>query len=181
YESLPENIRNEFEEKGVAYVRNLHGGSGVGVSWMDTFETSDPAEAEDIMRDAGMEFRWTDGTDNLWIRDVREAIIEHPVHGCKVWFNQADEFHPSSSGVEMYQTMLTLYAGDTSQFPLYAQFGDGTEIPLDYLETIRKVIDDSIVTFPWQKGDLLILDNIMVGHGRKPFTGQRRTLVAMSN
>ncbi|MFA0963361.1 TauD/TfdA family dioxygenase [Roseivirga sp. BDSF3-8] len=181
YENLPEYIRNEFEQKGVAYIRNLHGGNGVGVSWMDTFETTDPAEAEDMMRNAGMEFRWTDGTDNLWIRDVKDAVITHPVHGCKVWFNQADEFHPSSNGVEMYQAMLTLYGGDTSQFPLYAQFGDGTDIPLEYLDTIRKVIDDCIVTFPWQKGDLLLLDNIMVGHGRRPFTGKRRTLVAMSN
>ena len=34
--------------------------------------------------------------------------------------------------------------------------------------------------FPWEAGDLLVLDNHMVAHGRRPFTGPRRILVAMA-
>jgi alpha-ketoglutarate-dependent taurine dioxygenase len=111
---------------------------------------------------------------------MRPAVIEHPHRKCKVWFNQVDEFHPSSYGEELYQTMLDLYDGDTEKFPMYAQFGDGGEIPLSYLDTIRRAIRKNIIKFPWQKGDLLILDNVLIGHGRMPFTGARRTLVAMT-
>lgn len=181
YEQLPAHIIEDFENRGVAYLRNLHGGDGIGISWMDTFETQDPAVAEKIMDEAGMEYQWSNGHEQLWLRQVRDAVLTHPVHGYKVWFNQADEFHPSSNGEETYEAMMALYDGDINQFPLYAQFGDGTEIPLDYLRTIRETIENCIVTFPWQQGDVLALDNLLIGHGRRPFTGKRRTLVAMSN
>jgi alpha-ketoglutarate-dependent taurine dioxygenase len=33
----------------------------------------------------------------------------------------------------------------------------------------------------WQVGDVLLIDNVAVAHGRRPFTGDRRILVAMSD
>ena len=37
------------------------------------------------------------------------------------------------------------------------------------------------VTFSWQRGDVLVLDHMLTAHGRRPFTGARRVLVAMGN
>jgi alpha-ketoglutarate-dependent taurine dioxygenase len=36
------------------------------------------------------------------------------------------------------------------------------------------------VDVDWNTGDLLVIDNVLVGHGRRPFTGSRRVLVAMT-
>jgi len=36
------------------------------------------------------------------------------------------------------------------------------------------------VSFPWQPGDLLMLDNMLVAHGREPFAGRREILVGMA-
>ena len=33
--------------------------------------------------------------------------------------------------------------------------------------------------FRWQRGDLLLLDNYLVTHGRMPFRGERKILVAI--
>jgi hypothetical protein len=33
---------------------------------------------------------------------------------------------------------------------------------------------------PWRRGDLLLIDNMLTAHGRRPCTGDRRVLVAMS-
>jgi hypothetical protein len=37
------------------------------------------------------------------------------------------------------------------------------------------------VDVQWRSGDLTLIDNTLVGHGRRPFTGKRRVLVAMSD
>lgn len=34
---------------------------------------------------------------------------------------------------------------------------------------------------PWRAGDLMLIDNVLVAHGRRPFEGARRVLVAMSD
>ena len=39
----------------------------------------------------------------------------------------------------------------------------------------------SAVDVDWRRGDLLLIDNMLVAHGRRPFTGSRRVLVAMSD
>jgi alpha-ketoglutarate-dependent taurine dioxygenase len=48
------------------------------------------------------------------------------------------------------------------------------------LKTIHRAIDSATVRFRWQQGDFLLLDNFTVTHGRMPFRGNRRILVAMS-
>ena len=33
--------------------------------------------------------------------------------------------------------------------------------------------------FPWQQGDLMVLDNMLAAHGRSPYVGARQIAVAM--
>jgi hypothetical protein len=33
---------------------------------------------------------------------------------------------------------------------------------------------------PWQKGNFLLPDNMMIAHGRSPFSGARQVLVGMA-
>ena len=35
--------------------------------------------------------------------------------------------------------------------------------------------------FPWRAGDVVMLDNVLVSHGRMPFSGQRKILLAMAD
>ena len=50
----------------------------------------------------------------------------------------------------------------------------------EVLDEIRGIYGQVTVAFPWQKGDLLLVDNLLVAHGRNPFSGPRRILVAMA-
>ncbi|NET49525.1 MAG: TauD/TfdA family dioxygenase, partial [Merismopedia sp. SIO2A8] len=48
------------------------------------------------------------------------------------------------------------------------------------LDEIREVYQQASVSFLWQEGDVLLLDNMLVAHGRKPFVGTRKIVVAMA-
>jgi alpha-ketoglutarate-dependent taurine dioxygenase len=37
------------------------------------------------------------------------------------------------------------------------------------------------VKFAWQRGDIMLLDNVLTAHARNPFVGERKLLVAMGD
>jgi alpha-ketoglutarate-dependent taurine dioxygenase len=169
-------VRQCFADKQVAYVQNLHDGWGFGKSWQQTFETDDPATVEQYCRSNEIEFRWTE--NGLWTRSVCPGIIDHPQTGETVWFNQADLWHVSSRGHDYQQKLLKLLGEDA--LPSNATYGDGSAISNDELAEVRRAYRATEVVYPWQQGDLLVLDNVLAAHGRKAFSGTRRVLVAMA-
>lgn len=171
-------VRERFEQHGVAYLQNLHGGYGLGRSWQDSYETDDSAKVEEYLRAAGIEFHWTDDED-LRIRQVRPATRRHPVTGAEVWFNQADQFHVSNLRKAEADALLALVESE-AELPLSATFGDGSPIPLADLEHVRELARANECSFPWQAGDIMMIDNMLVMHGRHAFSGPRQVLVAMT-
>ena len=65
-------------------------------------------------------------------------------------------------------------------FGNHVVFGDESEINPNDLLKISAVSRSCEVLFPWQKGDVMIIDNVLAMHGRKPFTGLRQNVVAMA-
>ncbi len=177
--TLDRAIVEEFTMRGVRYIRNLPGGSGFGRSWQQTFETEDRAAVERYCREAGSEFEWkSDG--GLRLIQQRPAVAVHPLTGEAVWFNQADQYHPSTHPAAVYEALIGVYGDDPADLPSYATFGDGTPFPIEMLTTIRQTIAHLTVDFPWHRGDALWLDNMLACHGRRPFSGARRILVSMA-
>lgn len=175
--TLPSKIVERFENKGVKYVQNLHGGYGVGKSWQATFETDDPSVVEKYLTEGGVEFLWRED-GGLKFSQVRPGIAFHPETGEKLWFNQAEQWHPSSLDTKTRQAMLELMGEE--ELPLNAYFGDGTPLLEEDLEVIRDTFWRNAATFPWAEGDILIIDNMLVAHGRRPYRGERKVLLAMS-
>lgn len=170
-----------FRNKGVTYVRNLPSaaGHGFGKTWEDTFETTDRGSVERHCAAAEISCQWrADGS--LQLVHTRPATTRHPKTGEEVWFNQAEQFHPSSNPPDIYEALSSLYEDTPFDMPHYACFGDGTPIPLDALAEIRSAMAANLVDVRWEKGDFLIVDNVLAAHGRAPFQGQREVLVSMS-
>jgi len=178
-QDLDDPVRSAFKDKGVTYVRNLHGGKGIGLSWQATFETKDRSVVEDYCAKNATDFRWKpDG--GLQLVGRRPATAIHDRTRREVWFNQADQFHPSSHSPDVYEALTELYGTDWFDYPTYACFGDGSPIPNAMLDHVRAVAQHHAVLFDWQKGDFLIIDNLLASHGRSPFTGDRTILVALT-
>ncbi len=168
-------IRRRFLDKGIMFVRNY--GEGVDLSWQDAFQTTDRAVVEEYCRAGGMSAEWRDG-DRLRTRAVRQVMVDHPKTGETLWFNHAHMFHDSNLPAEVRRALLEQFRED--ELPRNSFYGDGTPIESSILEEIREIYLKASVLFPWQKGDLLLLDNFLVAHGREPFSGPRRILVAMA-
>ena len=167
--------RRSFLEKGVMYVRNY--GEGVDLPWQEVFQTTERLKVEAYCRQANMEFEWRD-RDRLRTRAVRQVVATHPKTGDTVWFNHAHMFHQSNLEPAVREALLAHLAPD--ELPRNAFYGDGSPIADTVLEEIREVYRRAMVFFSWQRGDLLLLDNFLTSHGREPFIGPRRIVVAMA-
>lgn len=178
-ERLPADVREAFVTRKVKYIRNLHGGMGFGPSWQATFETESRAEVEEFLRATGTDARWNDD-GSLTVTQIQPAARTHPKTGEEVWFNQADQFHPSTHPKAIYDSIMALYGGREELMPQTATFGDGTPIEVAMLDAVRETVRQETQLFQWQRGDLLMVDNMLVCHGRRPFTGPRKILVSMT-
>jgi alpha-ketoglutarate-dependent taurine dioxygenase len=176
YERLPERLRRRFAEKGVMYQRNY--GGGLGLDWRAVFHTESRDEVERECQASHTEYVWEPG-DRLRTRAVRPAVVRHPVTGEIAWFNQAQHWHTSCLDPVTRQSLLALYA--EPDLPRSCCLGDGSPILDDEMATIVATYRELEVSFPWQKGDVLVVDNLLAAHGRNPFEGVRKILVTMGD
>ncbi len=175
--SMDAEVRDMFAG-GVRYIQNLHGGMGLGRSWQATFETSDRGAVDGLLADAGVQWNW--GPDELLhTEQIRRATLQHPVTGQTVWFNQADQWHPAGLGDKTGAMLAGLMPPE--ELPQYVTLADGRTIPDEAIRHIQECGRNASVDVDWQAGDLVLLDNLALAHGRNPFTGARRILVAMSD
>ncbi|MEU9115313.1 TauD/TfdA family dioxygenase [Streptomyces sp. NPDC048483] len=172
-ERISPEVRERFERHGVKYTREF--GSGVGLTWQQTFETTDRATVERFCAENGIQAEWGPH-DTLRTTQVCQAVAEHPVTSEQVWFNQAHLFHPSALPQDIRASLAESGAGLTRD----ACYGDGAPIGDAELEEVRRAYEAETRSFDWAGGDVLVIDNIILAHGRRPYSGSRRVLVAMS-
>lgn len=174
YGRIDPEIRRHFAKKGWMLVRNF--GNGLSLTWQSVFQTEDKSIVESYCREAGIEAEWRGG--RLRTRQIRRAVARHPVTGEMIWFNHAAFFHVSTLEPSIREVLL---AGlDEEDLPSNTYYGDGSPIELSVLEEIREAYRKETVSFAWREGDILMLDNMLVAHGRNPYVGQRKILVAMA-
>jgi alpha-ketoglutarate-dependent taurine dioxygenase len=171
---IPEPIRDRFAQRGWMLVRNF--GTGYGLPWQRAFQTEDSEEVNRHCAANGIQTEWLSG-DRLRIRQRRLAVRKHPLTGEDVWFNHATFFHISTLAPEIRAGLQTELAEEDLPYNTY--YGDGSAIEPEVLDTLREAYQQQTIKFSWQQHDLLLLDNMLVAHGRSSFHGPRKIVVGM--
>lgn len=167
-------VVDKFREKGWMYVRNYT--PHFGLSWQTAFQTEDRARVEAYCREAVIEWEWT--AHGLRTRQKRPVVATHPVSNEPVWFNHATFFHISSVEPELRRQLLAMY--DERDFPNNTYYGDGSPIEDWVVQHLREAYANELVSFPWETGDVVIIDNMLTAHARESYVGPRRILFAMA-
>jgi len=147
----------------------------------------------------GIEFEWY-GKDRLRLISGQAATAKHPETGTPAWFSHVQVFHMQAAPAE-YKRIFKLRGGlkmaalwrftelvvfwrrkfaDSESLPMHCTHLDGREIRRDDLEHLCDVIWKHMVAIPWEKGDVMAIDNRSVSHGRLPYRGERLVVVSWS-
>jgi alpha-ketoglutarate-dependent taurine dioxygenase len=167
-------VRKKFEDKGYMLVRNFS--EHLSLPWTTSFKVSTKEELEVYCRKARVVPEWKD-ENHLKTRQVRPAITRHPRTNEEVWFNHVAFWHVSSLQQNVREVLLSEYSEDGLPYNTY--YGDGTRIQDEVVEELRQAYEAETVRFPWKQGDLLLVDNMLVAHGRSPYSGPRKIIVSM--
>jgi len=175
FAGIEPKIKESFMQRQIMYVRNYR--EEIDLPWTTVFQTPSKAVVEAYCRQAGIEFQWLDN-NHLRTRQVCEAVRKHPLTGEMVWFNQAHLFHVSNLPPKVRESLAVIYKEE--DYPRNAYYGDGTPIEDAVLDHIREAYQHEEISFAWHEGDVLLLDNMLTAHGRRPFTGLRQVVVGMA-
>ncbi|MEL7002367.1 MAG: TauD/TfdA family dioxygenase, partial [Bacteroidota bacterium] len=164
--------REKFEEHGVLYMRNLV--DGLGLSWQQVYQTDDKSKVEEHCKKKGINFEWF-SDEHLRISWKRPAVQTNPITKEKAWFNHGFFFNAANLDQAIHDVIQ-----DEELLPFNTYFGNGDKIDEAVFDELKSAYAQCKVKFKWQKGDLLVLDNMCMAHGRESYSGDRKILVGMN-
>jgi hypothetical protein len=157
-----------FEALGLKYTTYMpdtdDSDSGQGRSWRSTLSVEDQAQAEARLSELGYTWEWTDNNALLATTKALPAVRQL-ADGSQSFFNQA----------------IAAYRGwkrHINEKPVLT-FGDGSTIPEESLRLLSEISEKYTVPMEWQDGDVALVDNYRVMHGRYPFSGTRKRKVVV--
>lgn len=139
--------------------------SGQGRSWQSTLNTDSKEEVETRLEDLDYEWRWLDD-GSLRVTTPVLPIIRELEDGRRVFFNQ----------------LIAAYRGwkdSRNSAEKSIRFGDGSDFDTEDMATVIEISDRLTFNLNWQAGDVALVDNFLVMHGRRAFSGNRRILASL--
>ena len=139
--------------------------SGQGRSWRSTLSVADKAAAEEKLTGLGYSWQWQDD-QSLRVTTPSLPAVRMLDDGRKVFFNQ----------------LIAAFRGwkdERNSAEKSICFGDSTAIDAADMAVAIELADELSFDTSWQTGDVALVDNFLVMHGRRPFEGERRILASL--
>ncbi|WP_018277039.1 TauD/TfdA family dioxygenase [Teredinibacter turnerae] len=176
YMAIPEAIRSRFKRDKLMYVRQFS--NYMGIPWQKAFNVESKEEMEAYCQANFIDkIEWKDdGTPKITY--TRNAAIKHPVTGDPCWFNHGVFFNVHAMEPALKEIFLSAFEED--ELPYNTYYGTGTKIEKETVASLSKIYYDNAVSIPYEKNDIIFMDNILIAHGREPFEGDRKIYVTMT-
>jgi alpha-ketoglutarate-dependent taurine dioxygenase len=120
---------------------------------------------EDKLRKLGYQWEWLE-QDSLRVTTAVLPAVRETDNGRQVFFNQ----------------LIAAFRGwkdARNATEKSIRFGDDSAISEDAMAKAIQIGDELSFDMLWQPGDVVLVDNFLVMHGRRPFEGQRRVLASL--
>mgnify|MGYP005988551763 CR=1 FL=1 len=167
-EDLPE-LAQAFTRKGVRYTHTMPGaddaGSGQGRSWRSTLGTETREAAEARLGQLAYAFEWQDD-GSLRVTTPRLDAVRDLGGGRRSFFNQ----------------LIAAYRGwsdSRNDARRSISYGDGSGIDPAAMMRAIEMAEELTYDHAWQAGDVVLVDNFVTMHGRRPYAGKRRVLASL--
>lgn len=127
-------------------------------------------EAESALKALGSSWEWLEDDNLKTITSVLPAV-------------RVDNEGPHRTGtISFYNSIVAAYLGwndRRNEGKRAIRTSDGEALDPSFMEDAARLMEEICVAVPWQKGDAIIVDNRLVMHARRTFTGPRRILAAI--
>lgn len=158
------------ERLGLRYTNVMPGiddpNSGMGRSWHSTLGVETKEDAEARLAGLGYSFEWL-ADDCLKATTPQLPAVMEVSPGQKTFFNQ----------------LIAAYCGwkDERNDPSDAiRYGDGSKLDADAVNIAVELAEELAYDHAWQAGDIVLLDNAVAMHARRPFQGTRKVLASLA-
>ena len=160
----------QLVSKGLRYVTRMPAvsdeSSGQGRSWYNTLNVRDKDEVEKKLTAMGYEYSWQNNGGLETLSPLLPGVVEL-----------------TNGGQSFYHQLIAAYRGwpGVRENPASGvMFGDKTEIPVGLLESLSSMAEDYTTDLHWADGEIAMLNNRMIMHGRRPYSGNRKRQVLVS-
>ncbi|KPA90328.1 putative taurine catabolism dioxygenase [Pseudomonas asplenii] len=173
YAEIPASLCEACERQGLKYRRRFI--EGVGYSWRQAFAVPDEEELTLLLSARG--YQWFKLEDQLVVERAARWSFQHPHTHQSVWFNHGVFFNALSLPESTRQAFNQLFGPDV--YPFQTLYGDGSAIEPQTYQVLREAYERALYRLALQRGDVLIIDNMLTAHGRDAYTGLRKHYVKM--
>lgn len=175
-ERLPPEMLDRFRELGLVYRRRFI--RGLDTSWEQFFKVASLQELHDRIGATGHEVEAISEND-VTVSYRTHALLHIPERGTEAWFNQILLHHPDALPPQVDAMLSKHFRRD--QYPRTVFFGDGSPIPAEWVRTIDRVLTECSTRIQAQADDVLLVNNLLMAHGRLPYSGNRQVRVALGD
>lgn len=156
YQALSERSKQVFESDQVDYIRTYPDGE-----WQLWADTQNLEDVKAYCKANGINLTIT-AENGVRTHSLRWAAVTPRWTDQKAFVNSIPIVMWQEHDLKIQRSIVRM--------------ADGSPIPSDVVEDMWKVCDEHTHNIPWHAGDLVMIDNTRMMHGRRPFTGRERQI-----